>query len=197
MCGVAFKKRSDALPHARLSRIFHRFCIHFGCYINSMAFFPYSLIPISLYHIRRVFCCYISWPPILSVWCAFIVVMKGCWCYSPIFFSLTCVCVSVYSSFGRHFDLNVWNKPGHCAYSDCRTLLVWIKLPLLLSLLVAMLPADDRFKGVYEHSHSFVHTNTHIHIENVIEFSVCVCVPLLADVSLFAWPFSTFHSWQS
>lgn len=64
MCGVAFRKRSDALPHTRMSHIFHRFCIHFGCYINSMAFFPYSLpIPISLYHIRRVFCCYISWAP--------------------------------------------------------------------------------------------------------------------------------------
>lgn len=81
------------------------FRLHFGSYINSMAFFPYS-DAISLYHIHRAFgCCrlFLAIHFTLRVHLSLLRKVLDVMHSRCFFFYFAHV-------LGQHFDLNVWNK---------------------------------------------------------------------------------------
>lgn len=127
------------------------FRLHFGSYINSMAFFPYS-DAISLYHIHRAFgCCRLFFGYSLYSACAFIVATKGCWCCVFSIFLLFCSC------FGQHFDLNVWNKRVPVCIFWLSDAFGLNQIASTVVVVVVDATATDRFqclKGVYEHTHT-------------------------------------------
>lgn len=163
------------------------FRLHFGGYINSMAFSHILMRFRYIISIERLVAAAFFWLFTLLFVCIHRCYKRLLMLCILVFFAHVLASILIWM-----FEINVCP----CAYSDCRTLLGWIELPAPLSLsLSTPLPLIvfnvwKVFMNIHTRSLCMLCVQ---YSQNVIEFSLPVRG---TNVSFFSTLFSTFHSWQ-